>query len=108
MRRQFRSDLLVTTPPKMDFEKMKSKDKSRHNEQFRLLLKSWIDQCGNDFDKKELAKSAVVSMITVNSWLRGQPAGKLSLWPICTYFERLLGVPRKQLYNDIIKTLNRS
>ena len=102
MRRPFRVDLLIETPPSKKMNKYpKRKSVSRKNKEFEHLIKSWVRQAGDRYCKKELAKRAYVQVQTVNKWVQGYQAGKYSLWPIASYFGILLNRQRKELYKEI-------
>tara|TARA_R100000734_G_C3316760_1_gene109424 strand:+ start:1628 stop:1954 length:327 start_codon:yes stop_codon:yes gene_type:complete len=102
MRRAFRVDLLIDTPPKKMNKYPKRKSVSRKNKDFEQLLKSWVREAGDRYDKKALAKRAHVQIATVNKWVQGYQAGKYSIWPIASYFGVLLNRQRKELYKELI------
>ena len=103
MRRAFRVDLLIDTPPLKKINKNpKQKSVSRKNKDFEKLMKSYVFQAGDRYSNKELAKRAHVQTQTVNKWVQGYQAGKYSLWPIASYFGVLLNRQRKELYNELI------
>lgn len=101
MRRAFRVDLLIDTPPKKMRKHPKRKSVSRKNKEFEHLIKSWVQQAGDRYSNKELAKRAFVQVQTVNKWVQGYQAGKYSLWPIASYFGILLNRQRKELYKEL-------
>ena len=102
MRRAFRADLLIETPPSKKMNKHpKRKSVSRKNKEFENLIKSWVHQAGDRYSNKDLAKRASVQIQTVNKWVQGHQAGKYSLWPIASYFGILLNRQRKELYKEL-------
>ena len=102
MRRAFRVDLIVDTPPKKTMKYPKRKSVNRKNVDFENLLKSWICQAGDRYSNNDLANRAHVQVQTVNKWVQGYQAGKYSLWPIASYFGILLNRQRKELYKELI------
>ena len=102
MRRAFRADLLNNMPPKKMNKYPKRKSVSRKNKDFEYLLKSWVHQAGDRYNKKILADRAHVKIQTVNKWVQGYQAGKYSLWPIASYFGILLNRQRKELYDELV------
>ncbi len=101
MRRSFRADLIVDTPPVKIIKNPKRKTVCRKNPRFEKLLKDWIVEAGDRYCVENLAKRAVVQRQTVHKWIKGHQAGKYSLWPIASYFGEILQKPRKQLYKEI-------
>tara|TARA_Y100000114_G_C11760162_1_gene329080 strand:- start:476 stop:802 length:327 start_codon:yes stop_codon:yes gene_type:complete len=102
MRRYFRADLLIDSPPQKTMKYPKRKSVSRKNIDFENLIKQWIEEAGDLYSNKELAKRSHVQVQTVNKWAQGYQAGKYSLWPIASYFGILLNRQRKELYKELV------
>jgi hypothetical protein len=102
MRRAFRVDLIVDTPPQKIMKHPKRQYVCRKNQDFEKLISMWIDEAGDLYSNKALAKRAHVQIQTVNKWAKGHQAGKYSLWPIASYFGVLLNRQRKELYKQLI------
>jgi len=101
MRRNFRVDLLIDQPPMKTMKHPKRKYVSRKNVAFGELMTELINEAGEKYCKKDLAKRAVVQVQTVNKWANGHQAGKYSLWPIAAYFGGILKRSEKELYKNL-------
>lgn len=105
MRRSFRADLLLSTPPKRQ-RRSRRPANNPTVEGFAILLNDWVDIMGYDnFDVQDLADAANVKRNTALKYMRGYPCGKGTVWGIATYFAPRINVSRNVLHTAMMIVL---
>lgn len=128
MRREFNKELLVTTYIKTEIKKVKAKkpkppkkrgrkrkpiqktDK-RRSLNFELFMNKYIDQIGQNWDSKELARICGVKESAVYKWTIGYKPLSLVRWNIARYISSHLNPYRSietKIYKELEQTLKES
>ena len=107
MRRQFRRDILITTPPPKPKPKQRSKkNPEKKSLKLRILFSDWIREAGEAYSVEDLASSADVHVKTAKKYLQGFPPAEERIGLVALYFANLMHYSHGYLWRQIRDTLD--
>lgn len=110
MRRSFRRDLLVTTPPPppppmpRTRKPKKRKNPSTRSLELKKLYAGFVDAI-HTHDLDVMAREVGVRKSSARRWFYGYPPHKSVMWPIARYFAVRMQVDERVIYERIAHTL---
>ncbi len=108
MRRQFRQDLLITSPPpKPKAKPRKRKNPNKKCDALRLLMRRYISEAGSqNINRDEWAEVCDVHKKTLDRWIYGYPPQDDLIYKIARYLSPKLQRSKIDIHLEICKTLS--